>query len=243
MFVLITKTMNLLSGALLFMSLLSLPAISAHARTINFSGLEWEVRDDGIGSPGGNHWRSDNVWLDDQGRLHLRITKIGGVWTCAELRTTRKFLYGRFEFDLIGRPDQFDPNVVLGLFNYPTEAEADGRGEIDIEFSRWGNPTGPAGNFTIWSKKTSGRYTTSTFPLELFGTHTRHVFERGPHRVAFSSYHGHANVSEIAAKTFVDGQVDSTPMPIYINFWLFRAMPPSNGATAEIVISEFRFSE
>jgi hypothetical protein len=51
----------------------------------------------------------------------------------------QRFGFGRYEFRLLGRPDQFDDNVVLGLFNYTVpEVGPDGTNEIDIEFATWG---------------------------------------------------------------------------------------------------------
>ena len=44
-----------------------------------------------------------------------------------------------------GRPDQFDRNIILGLFNYPNSPSIgpDGTNEIDIEFAQWGDPNNP----------------------------------------------------------------------------------------------------
>ncbi|NEU73400.1 hypothetical protein PI95_012690 [Hassallia byssoidea VB512170] len=47
----------------------------ADKKTINFSGYVWEVRSSGDGGPGPNHWSSDNVWVDQDGYLHLKITQ------------------------------------------------------------------------------------------------------------------------------------------------------------------------
>ena len=50
--------------------------------------------------------------------------------------------FGRYQFQVIGRIDQLDPNVVLGLFKYPTpDVGPDGTNEIDIEFAQWGRAT------------------------------------------------------------------------------------------------------
>jgi Glycosyl hydrolases family 16 len=234
--------MNQLSGKALFAGILCFLATNVSARTISFSGLEWSVRDNVYGSPGKNYWRNDNVWVDELGRLHLAIRKIDGRWTCAELQTTRKFLYGKYTFKVVGRVDQFDQNVVLGLFNYPPEASKEGLGEIDVEFARWGNPSNSAGNFSVWSDLIDGDYTTRSFPVDLFGTHTRHVFTRKPKSVAFQSFHGHTGKNEIFSWNYSGNDVSKTPMPIYLNFWLFRGQPPANGRDAEIIISEVSFS-
>lgn len=212
------------------------------AKTLSFSGLEWTVRANGYGAPGKNYWRGDNVWVDESGRLHLKIRKIGGRWTCAELWTNEKFLYGRYSFKVIGRIDRLDKNVVFGLFNFPSEAAKEGRGEIDVEFARWGNALNGGGNYTVWSDKTPGAFNTKNFSFELFGDYTSHGYTRTPQSVFFQSFHGHDETNEIYRWTHAGADVSKTPMPIYLNFWLYRGMPPGDGREAEIIISEVKYS-
>ena len=35
--------------------------------------------------------------------------------------------------------------------------------------------------------------------------------------------------------------VPQNPLPLHINFWLFRGKPPQNGEGAEVIISKFSF--
>lgn len=122
----------------------------ADNKTINFSSHVWEVRS-GDGGPGPNHWSSNNVWVDQDGHLHLKITQQNGIWYCAELFTTTSMGFGEYEFYVINRIDLFDPNLVFGLFNYPTPSIGpDKTNEIDIEIARWGNSEYPNGNFTVF---------------------------------------------------------------------------------------------
>src|SRR3954470_12292542 len=88
-------------------------------QTIRFSGYDWHIRSD-QGAPGDNTWAADNVWLDHQGHLHLKLAYRDGQWTCAEIALTRRLGFGRYEFWVGGRIDRLDKNVVLGLFNYTT---------------------------------------------------------------------------------------------------------------------------
>jgi hypothetical protein len=102
-------------------------------RVIQFSGYRWNVRPAGVDGPGPNQWDPQNVRLDPQGRLHLKITRRGGVWCCAEVWTQKSFGFGHYQFQVTGLLDRLDPNVVLGLFNYPPESVGpDGTNEIDI---------------------------------------------------------------------------------------------------------------
>src|SRR5436305_806293 len=59
-----------------------------NGRTISFSGYTWAVKaSTGRVGPGPNYFSdsTNNVWVDTQGRLHLKITKVGGRWNCAEV--------------------------------------------------------------------------------------------------------------------------------------------------------------
>lgn len=228
---------------LLVLVLFFLITTKTEAKMINFSGLTWKIRNDGQGSPGNNFWRKDNVWIDENGWLHLKIRKDGDDWTCAELQTVDKFLYGEFDFEIIGRLDQLDKNVVLGLFKYPTEAEKDGLGEIDIEFAKWGDEKNGSGNFTVWSDVKGIAEKTNNFDFSLQGTHTTHAFTRTPESVYFQSFHGHNLQNKIYEWIYVGDNIPKTPMPIYLNFWLFRGMPPSDLQESEIIIKSVKFEK
>ena len=81
----------------------------------------------------------NNVSIDTDGYLHLKITSTAGKWTASELFHHRQ---SRVRHLPIGRwiapIDRFDQNVVLGLFEptAPRQApsEKDSTNEIDIEY-------------------------------------------------------------------------------------------------------------
>lgn len=85
---------------------------------------------------GPNNWNSNNVWVDQHNKLHLKLRYSPEThgWTCAELYTDIEFGYGTFRWFVEGAIDQFDPNVVLGLFTY--KGLIDGTNEIDIEVAK-----------------------------------------------------------------------------------------------------------
>ena len=64
--------------------------VDPNLRWISFSGYDWWVKtSSGLVGPGPNYFSdsTNNVWLDAQGRLHLRITNRSNQWQCAELVT------------------------------------------------------------------------------------------------------------------------------------------------------------
>ena len=148
---------TLMNGILLGLGLLLSSASPVAAKTIHFGGYDWAVRS-GHGGPGPNTWDASNVWLDASGALQLKISHRDGKWACAEVTTQKRMGFGRYQLQVAGRIDEFDDNVVLGLFDYPIrDVGVDEMNEIDIEIARWGRPTNPMGNFTLTGNASTHR--------------------------------------------------------------------------------------
>ena len=98
------------------------PVISGYGRTIRFSGYDWLVKTSTVlVGPGPNYFSDDeeNVWIDDLGRLHLRVTRdADGHWRASEVVLQASLGYGQYRFALEGTAQELDPNVVLGLFTW-----------------------------------------------------------------------------------------------------------------------------
>jgi hypothetical protein len=123
-----------LIGCVLALLIAAFP--SSPAKTIRFAGYEWIVKSGINRGPGPNNWNENNVWVDQGGYLHLKLTKQGNRWYGAEVLSRDRLGFGRYQFWIVGRVDRLDPNVVFGLFNYPTpDVGPDGTNEIDIEFA------------------------------------------------------------------------------------------------------------
>ena len=147
--------------------------------------------------PGPNAWDENNVWLDDEKRLHLKISQRDGQWQCAELTTKQRLGFGRYQWQIVGRPDQLDPQIVLGLFPYTVpEIGPDTTNEIDIEFARWGQAKLPIGNFSVWPAllESDGhklKTESHTFDFKLDGDYTTARFDWLPQSVEFRLLGGH----------------------------------------------------
>jgi len=106
---------------------------ASDGRTISFSGITWDVRT-GDGGPGNQCWSDspDSVWVDAQGRLHLRIHELaGGGWCQAEVVAQSFARYGEHTFAVDTQLDLLDPDIVFAMFAY-----ANDRSEIDIEVTQ-----------------------------------------------------------------------------------------------------------
>jgi hypothetical protein len=223
-------------------------------KTLTFSGYEWDVRASGTGGPGPNIWDDNNAYVDRAGRLHLQLTTVTNTsgnaeWHCVELATQLRLGFGRCQFQLIGRIDQLDRNVVLGLFKYPTpDVGPDGTNEIDIEFAQWGRATGNNADYVVFPQSPPRAHGDNVeFAVALHGSYTTHRVLWQSTQVGLQSLAGHRDDdnNEIQSWQYAPSDtrlIPQLPTPVRMNLWLFRGMAPSNGEEVEIVISQFGFT-
>jgi len=235
---------------LLVAGMLTLLSTPAMAKDIDWSGYTWQVRDGG-GGPGPNNWSADNVRIDGDGALHLKIAKRDGKWSCAELTMTKPLGFGTYDFRTDTHLDGLDDNVVLGFFNYPTpDIGDDGTNEIDIEYATWGGQQKDSGNFTVWPGDAGVKQTTHAFDAAVYrSVHTRSCFEWTERSITFTMY-PYCNlplggVPEMHQWTFAPDDykkaVPQHPLPVHINLWLFNGKPPTDDKEVEIIVSAFRY--
>jgi hypothetical protein len=225
---------------------------------VAFAGHRWRVKNSGserVG-PGGNVFSAENVWTDGDGRLHLAIRQRDSIWTCAEVSTIEPLGAGRNTFRTIGRLDQLDPNVVFGLFLYNPESPRTAYDEIDIEFSRWGNPEGAPGSFAVYLDREDNPQV-ERFGVRQSGTHTSHAITTAPRTaedpaiITWESWHGHGSREEsslIHDARYIghdrrlrhEGMAGAFRSRTHMNLWLFRGAPPTK--ETEIVIAGFSFT-
>ncbi|MGA9996376.1 MAG: glycoside hydrolase family 16 protein [Pyrinomonadaceae bacterium] len=215
-------------------------------RTLEFSGYDWTVKSSGgrVG-PGPNYFSdsNDNVTVDAQGRLHLRITQHQGRWYCAEVISTRSFGYGTYRFYLDTMADSLDPQVVLGMFTW-NNAPAYNHREIDIEVSRWGQANNKNGQFVVQPYTRSQNIARFQIPSGLQAS--THFFTWKPDSVFCQSMKGsYRDAPEpftiIQQHTFTEGIPQAGEENARINLWLLAGHPPADGKEEEIIISKFEF--
>jgi hypothetical protein len=225
------------------------PAGGSPARTITFSGYDWVVKSSaGPVGPGPNLFSdsAESVFVDDQGRLHLRILEEAGKWTCAEVVSKRSFSYGTYRFHLATPVDDLDPNVVLGMFTW-SDDPAFAHREIDIECARWGKANDPTNaQFVVQPYVPAGHLLRFSIPLGQ--PHTVQVFIWCPDQVIFESLLGaqstDAQPPAVAREWKFNGQ--GVPQAggenARINLWLNGGVPPARGQNVEVIVRKFEFS-
>ncbi len=208
-------------------------------REITFSGYEWQIKSSiSRTGPGPNFFSQSeqNVTVDQEGRLHLRITREDGRWLCAEVVSRNNFGYGRYEFILGTNPATLNENIVLGLFTW-NPALRPHHNEIDIEFSSWGGSQHENGQYVIHT--CTDKVEKKKFTMPSRPRYTTHVIIWKPGRLVFESYRGRRTWSwrKIASWTITGSQV---PVPVAeqlrMNLWLTGVSPGSENLPGETVI-------
>lgn len=210
-------------------------------RIIHFSGYDWEV---GAGDlkqgPGPNYFSDskENVWLDKFGRLHLRITHRDGHWYCAKVTLLHSYGYGTYVFHVTSRVDEFDKNVVGGLFTYENDSA-----EIDIEFSKWNKEENEDSQFVI--QPGSIPENKHRYFLDQTEPESTHWFNWQKDSIAFASYYGDVPVNNSDESLIQRWTYKGTDIPAEgderakMNLWLFRGNPPTEQLNNEMIISRF----
>ena len=207
-------------------------------RIITFSGYEWVVRttkDDKQG-PGPNFFSDseENVWVDNDGKLHLKVVQRDGIWYCAGITLRQTQGHKKYVFYLSSSVDQLDENVVAGLFTYKNDEE-----EIDIEFSRWSDTENQNSQFAIQPSYVAGNKT--RYDMNLDSNLSTHFFDWQADKIDFGSYEGHTLEPETSAiiNTWTYTGEDIPPLNderLKINLWLFRGNGPTDNKAAEMII-------
>lgn len=204
---------------------------------IEWSGYTWKVRS-GVGGPGPNHWAASrsNIWVDDQGNLHLKIIKKGDKWYCSEIFLPQSLGYGEYTFEVSTNVETLDKNIVFGLFTYETDSR-----EIDIEFSKWGNAANVSGWYSVQPPPFNS-LNQKDFALNLSGILTTHQIKWDSSEIYFRSDYGHGMEHLISHWTYKGANnPPAGKEKLHLNVWLLKGNAPSNLQETEVVIKSFRY--
>jgi len=212
-------------------------------RTIEFAGRQWFVKS-GYGGPGPNYWSDSeqSVWVDGNGRLHLKLRNLGGTWYAAEVYSVERTRYGLHRFYVDAPLDSPDENVVFAPFLYQDDEH-----EIDIEFTKWGNPSNPNNaQYVVQPWYHTGNL--ERFSLALNGTFSTHYMDWRSSYIQFKSIHGHYQEPPDPGFLINDWLYVGDDIPpeegnlrIHMNLWLVGGNPPSDGQEVEVIIADADF--
>ncbi len=221
-------------------------------RTLTFGGRTWRVKGPGYYGPGTNLFTdsSSNVWVDASNRLHLTLKKSGSSWYCTEVAAQEALGYGDYVVTTVGRLDLLDPQCVFGMFLWeygdcwdPGYLWWNPFNEIDIEYSRWGNPATSIGQMVAQPYDYPGNISrfAATFSDNEVVTHAmRWLRDRVEYRVWRGGPADESPATTIVSWSYNGPHVPRPEQPrMHLNLWkLDNATPLAN---QEVVIQDFTF--
>ncbi len=211
---------------------------------IYFSDYVWKVKHHirNTMGPGPNYWSasSNNVWVDESGHLHLKITKKKGRWYASEVQLDQPMGYGTYKFTVDLPEKSLDRNVVLGLFNYLTD-----RKEFDVEVTKWGENSPTNIQFVVQPSEQDENI--KRFPLNpTEGTKKVFSYTWTREELIFRCENC-ANESCTEKDLLEKWKYRGEPPPrgdliTHINLWLLDGKPPTDGKEVEVIVEDFAFS-
>lgn len=210
-------------------------------KTLQFSGYTWEIRQIPSNRGGDNDFSPDNVSIDAQGSMHLRIAKRESDWTSAEVRLTRSLGYGTYAF-VVRDTSQIDPAATLGLFTWDDLGADQNHRGIDIEISQWGVAASKNAQYLIQPFYVPA----NVFRFGAPAGRLTHAFRWQPGRVSFTTSRlplgaGRAALPPIAAHDFTAGVPQPGGENARISLYVFRDAPVPLRREVEVVIEKFEY--
>ena len=214
------------------------PEDQVPGRTLRFSGLEWSVRT----VPGDygtkmNEYRSENVFVDGSGALHLRLTHNFRGWVCSEVHTVRTLGYGNYTLS-ISDTDRLEPAVMFSVFTFferPTDGD---HRELTIHLTRRGvasNTNAEISTQPSFVPTNFYHFNVPSGPLAL-GLNWRHD------EADFSVGRGQTPATQpVVSWPFKTGVPIPDDTHLYINFCNYGYAPIAPTHDAEVVVKSFEF--
>lgn len=207
---------------------------------IRFSNYDWTVRQTGSDRHGTPHYYSvSNATVDAQGYLHLRVTRQGAEWNCAEVALPRSLGYGRYEA-VVNGIEQLEPATVFNMFTWDRAGTDQNRRELNALFARWGDPKAENGEFSVrpyFRPANTYRYTAPGVPLLV-----TMLWQSG--RVRFNTSRVDASGrlhGSVAEHTFTGDVPSPESESIHLNLCVFDYGKVRQVSGSEIVVKSFRY--
>jgi hypothetical protein len=214
---------------------------SSPPKMIHFSGYDWLVRNL-LSYRGGsmNSFDPANAWTDENGALHLRVSKKQDGWDCAEVQLTHSLGYGTYLF-VVRDISHLEPSAVLSLFTWDGMVGTnENRQELDIEISRWGVPNNENAQYVVQPYYIPTNIVRFNMPAGVL----THAFRWEPGQVIFSTYAG----AQVNGGTHpVNQHVFTAHVPVAggemarINLYVFGSGKVPLQRENEIVIEKFNY--
>jgi hypothetical protein len=208
-------------------------------KILNFSGYEWTTSDGPIFRAGSrNFFDPANVWTDERGALHLRISGSPGKWASAEVKLSRSLGYGTYGFQLRD-VSHLEPSALLTLIAWDGVGTESTRRELDVELGRWGNPENTNVNYVVQPYYVPANFVAFRVPP---GAYT-HSFRWEPGQVVFSTVAGSGDTGGrvVNRHVFTSGVPSPEEKSVRIGLYIFHQgkIPLKN--ENEVIIDKFEY--
>lgn len=210
------------------------------SKVIHFSGYQWIARAAGSDRGGAPRFYDPaNAWVDAKGYLHLRMDERNGKWYCAEINLKRSLGFGTYRF-VVQDTSHLPPTAVVGMFTYNEGSASDSRNELDIELSKWGDPSRRNAQYVVQPFYVPENVYRFNAPA---GTLT-YSFRWEPDRAAFKTSQGGARghgERVVSQHAFTVGIPNATGQTAHIDLYDFHYSKLLTHKPAEVVIEKFEY--
>jgi hypothetical protein len=209
-------------------------------KILNFSGYEWTTSAGPIFRAGSrNFFDPANVWTDERGALHLRISGSPEKWAAAEVKLTRSLGYGTYRFE-VRDVSHLEPSAVLTLITWDGVGSERNRRELDVELSRWGYIDNDNAHYVVQPYYVPANIVRFRVPSGIF----THSFRWEPGQVTFSTTAGSANSSSarlINQHVFTSGVPSPGGESVRISLYVFHQSQIPLKNENEVIIDKFEY--
>jgi hypothetical protein len=209
-------------------------------KILHFSGYEWVTSAGPLFHAGSrNFFDPANVWTDERGALHLRISGSPGKWTAAELKLTRSLGYGTYRFE-VRDVSHLEPSALLTLITWDGVGTESNRHELDVELGRWGSLDNTNVHYVVQPYYVPANFVAFRVPPGLY----THSFQWEPGKVTFSTVAGSGNTTGgrvLNQHVFTSGVPSPEGESVRIALYVFHQghIPLKN--ENEIIIDKFEY--
>ena len=209
-------------------------------KILNFSGYEWTASSGPIFHAGSrNFFDPANVWTDDTGALHLRISGSSGKWNAAELKLRRSLGYGTYRFQ-VRDVSHLEPSALLTLISWDGAGTESNRRELDVELGRWGYLDNDNIHYVVQPYYVPANFVAFRMPA---GVYT-HSFRWEPGQVTFSTVAGSGNTDGgrvINRHVFTSGVPSPGGESVRIALYVFHLGQVPLKNENEVIIDKFEY--
>jgi hypothetical protein len=246
--VLVLDTTALVAGRMPAQAATSTITVPSHSNTplrlLKWSGVTWLVFPAASPGPDGPRTLTDSdraATVDRKGRLHLRLTHVGGSWRGVQLESISPLNYGTYQFVTGSAVGDLAKPAVLGMFVYKS-SQTKYTNEIDLEDSRALSGLGYPRDAQYVVQPYYKKHHLHRYAIRRKYTRVIHQFTWRPGKVRFATraaFHGH---HKVLSKFRFHGY--DVPQPnnehVYINLHLHPNRPPGKGSR-EVILNSYSY--